>query len=294
MTSTREHSPHLQIDSALVRVAGKVEITNAAGQQLEPGTWRAPEAIHLRMGLEVTDLRRVRRSCGLMGRDKLVAVLQVAGSSIRSRLTIQKRQIRGSGIIELSGVVPEGQTDSRMSIKISVQLDGTSEAPPPAARRPGAVLWSRDDRIVLGDFIAEVQVLRAPFDAKSRALPWYVDVSLSDLDRPFTEAVVVRVNSDHPLGQEVDGGARGPTGKVQRAITTQMYRDVERQLLAIALCEPEIRERPYVENGESLGDVLRHRISVALPHREPESAYNEFTRQPVLVERDMVRMNDGR
>lgn len=290
MTSTREHSPHLQIDSTLVRVVGKAEVTNTSGQRLEPGTWRAPEAVRIRMGLEVADLRQVRRSCGLTGRDKLVAVLQVAGHSIRSRLTIQKKVINKTGTVELSGVIPEGQTDSSMSIKVSVQLDGTSEASPPAARRPGAVLWSRDDRLVLGDFIAEVQVLRAPFDAKSRSLPWYVDVSLSDLDRPFTEAVIVRVNSDHPLGQQVDAGARGVAGALQRAITTQMYHEVERQLLAIALCEPEIRERPYVENAESLGDVLRHRISVALPHREPESAYNEFTRQPVSVERDMVRL----
>ena len=290
MTSTREHSPHLQIDSTLVRVVGKAEVTNTSGQRLEPGTWRAPEAVRIQMGLEVTDLRQARRSCGLTGKDKLVAVLQVAGHSIRSRLTIQKRVINKSGTFELSGVIPEGQTDSSMSIKVSVQLDGTSEASPPAARRPGAVLWSRDDRLVLGDFIAEVQVLRAPFDAKNRSLPWYVDVSLSDLDRPFTEAVIVRVNSDHPLGQQVDAGGRGVAGALQRAITTQMYHEVERQLLAIALCEPEIRERPFVENAESLGDVLRHRISVALPHREPESAYNEFTRQPVSVERDMVRL----
>jgi hypothetical protein len=286
--------PHLQIEEGLVRVHKGPSISTPSGEPIEAGDWSAPDPVTISIQLEVDELRLIRRSCGLAPADELVAVLQVSGVDTRSRLTLDSAPIRRKGILCLEGTVPEGAADVSMSVGVTIQLAHDSNSAPPAPRRRGAIVWEHEDVVTLGELTAQLRVVREDFKGRSyEAVPWFADIELGDLDRPFTEAVVIRVNSSHPLGKQVDTNARGPLGSIEKRIRIQMYNDIERQLLITALCDGEVRARSYVEGGESLGDVLRHRISVSMPNRDPEAVFRRFQNEPLWLEMEMVRQRYG-
>lgn len=294
--SARTLPPHLQIAGELVDLF-EIGISNEGQEPLASSSdWRAPDSVSVSAELELASVRKLKSSCGLSGEDDLVAVMQAAGTSVRSRVTVATAPIKKGGSLRLAGTVPVGFTDVQLIISISIQLANHSSAAPPAPRRPGAVVWEHSEKLTLGTFQPELKILREDFSHRrgEELIPWFVDLLDPNLDRPFTEAVVIRVNSAHTLGQHIETGARGLRGTIEKAIRIQMYNDIERQLLAIALSMDEVRERPYVENAESLGDVLRHRIAVSMPNREPDSAYQQFIKRPVDFERKMVRQRYDR
>ena len=290
----RAFPPHLQIEEGLVAVHAGPSISTPSGEPIEQGDWSAPDPVRIAVSLIVGDPRSIRRSCGLDAADELRAVLQATGVDARSRLTLASVPLRRKGILPIDGIVPAGSADVAMKVSVTIQLANPSNAAPPAPRRQGAIVWEYEEKIQLGELNAQLRVVREDFKGKGfEAVPWFADIDLTDLDRPFTEAVVIRVNSSHPLGKQIDTNARGAVGSLERNIRIQMYNDIERQMLIAALGEEEVRRRPFVEGAESLGDVLRYRISVSMPRQDPEAVFRRFQNEPLWLEMNMVRQRYG-
>ena len=284
-------APHLLPDENLFRVVGKPVVLDASGLEIEPGSWFAPAGVDIQCAFEVTNFKDALDQCGLTSNDALEVVVQVAGREVRSRYTVTRKVLRRSGTIQIGGAVPYGHTDELMKMTVTVQLKNTSKASTPAPNKPGAILWTDEKSLHLGQISQQLRVMREEMpDRQRKKIPWFVEIDMVDLERAFTEAVVVRVNSAHPLGAQIDTNARGTKGTFQRDLRMQMYADIERQLLHTALHDENIRTRQLVKEPESLGDVLRYRIAIARSDRDPESLYRQLLRDPVSVELDMNRV----
>ena len=284
-------APHLLPDEHLFRVVGKPVVLDANGFEIVAGDWFAPAGVDIQCAFEVANFKDILRQSGLSQNDTLEVVVQVAGREVRSRYTVTQKAIRRSGTIQIGGSVPHGHTDELMKMTVTVQLKNPSKASDPAPNKPGAVLWTDEKRLELGQISRQLRVMREEMsDRQRKKIPWFVEIDMVDSERAFTEAVVVRVNSAHPLGAQIDTNARGTKGTFQRDLRMQMYADIERQLLHAALHDENIRSRPLVEEPESLGDVLRYRIAIARSDRDPESLYRQLLRDPVSVELDMNRV----
>ena len=280
--------PHLQLRDDAIEVK-RMEFSDVAGRNFD-GDWRVPEPVKISVDLIFREPISLRDTCSLPDHALVQFVLSAHGTSVRSRLILCQQPLEERQEYRLEGEMPFGYTDDELLVRVSLELAESLPFEGSGAVNKGDVLWSQDNRCALGKTAALVRVVREDLKKRSMSLPWIVEADMSDLDRSFTEAVRVVVNSSHKFGSVIGSQQRhGGMQSLNKAIQWQMQDDVDRQLVLLALSDERVRELEVDEYDDSLGGVLRRCLKVLLQVGTPQQQYERYLSDPLSVEREMVR-----
>jgi hypothetical protein len=136
-----------------------------------------------------------------------------------------------------------------------------------APRRPGSLLWSEEQKIILEGAGGRFPVVATDFS--SQGLPadqaglWYLEISDSDLFASATQALRLYLNTASP---SIRSMLDRPTADTSIAMTRFLRYDTARQLLHVALTHQEFDDHSSYGQG-TLGDVLVALIELYLPGR---------------------------
>lgn len=280
--------PHLQLSDGVIEV-NRIEFEDLAGRAID-GDWRFPEPVKISVDLAFRQSISLKEVCLLPKRARVQFVLSAHGTSVRSRQVLCLQPLEERQEYRLEGEMPFGYTDDELLVRISLELAESVRSDGGGAANKGDVLWSHEARWIVGKTDSLVRVVREDLKKRGMLLPWIVEADMSDLDRSFTEAVRIVVNSSHKFGSVIDSEQRhSGMQALHKAIQWQMRDDIDRQLVQLALSDERVRELEVNEYDNSLGGVLRRRLQVLLQVGTPRQQYERYLADPLSVEREMVR-----
>lgn len=234
------------------------------------------------------DLDGMLKDCGLTAAARIGGLI-----TWRSERT----NLRGGGTItdlrsgnnQLALHLPGSDLGGVVAIEARVVLAATaSEAEPLAPRRPGSLLWSTSDRIILEGSGGRFPTAVSDFD--EAGLPgggsglWYVEITDSDLAASATRCLRLHLNSGHP---DIRDMLEQPDNEPTVQLLRHLRHDTTRQLLGVALRNEEFDDRATYGRG-TLGDVLITVIRVHFPGRSLDQLRSDFEMNAAEVDSELL------
>jgi hypothetical protein len=151
----------------------------------------------------------------------------------------------------------------------------------------GAILWgARHDTTLEGQgglFPTDSEDFNET-RKRHKDVPWVLNVEQVDYDSLFTSSVRLTLNSGVRAVSEM---LTTPTSAEARWLAKMLELDVTRQLVFIAIQSEEVMTREPMQDGESLGDVLRLLVSRIWPSASVASLLRWRSEQPQRLELDI-------
>jgi hypothetical protein len=236
----------------------------------------------------VVDMPGIREDC-LLPEDAEIGVI-LAWRSDRTNLRSNIPSIpltHGENLLRAS--IPGSTLGGTLTIEASVVLrrPGADQSPL-APSRPGSLLWSSSEQIVLEGSGGRFPTISADFVEAGIAGEsfgmWYLDISDADLQANSTTALALYVNSANISMKEVLAG--GSTPRTSQLVAFMMY-DVYRQLMDVAIRNPEFDDRARYERG-SVGDMLVTFLRIFFPGKNIGQLRRDYDHQPSDVEAELL------
>lgn len=234
------------------------------------------------------DMPGIQEDC-LLPEDAEIGVI-LAWRSDRTNLRSNIPSVplaNGENLLRAS--IPGSTLGGTITIEASIVLcrPGADQSPL-APSRPGSLLWSSSDQVVLegsgGRFpTISTDFVEAGIAGESLGM-WYVDISDADLQANSTTALALYVNSANLSMKEVLAG--GTTARSSQLIAFMMY-DVYRQLMDAAIRNPEFDDRARYERG-SVGDMLVSLLRIYFPGKNIGQLRRDYDQQRSDVEAELL------
>jgi hypothetical protein len=163
--------------------------------------------------------------------------------------------------------VPGAQVGGRLTLATTLVLRAPGADPSPiSASRPGSILWTRSDQVLLEGGASRFPVTAVDFTTLPR-LPdqgaWALEWSTSDLESPVSAALRLLVNAaNSDLLQAIRSGATDARASLVRRFVTY---DTARSLVIGALTNDTFVETPEVFEEGTLGRMLFELLSTCWP-----------------------------
>jgi hypothetical protein len=159
-----------------------------------------------------------------------------------------------------------------------------------APSRPGSLLWSASEQVVLEGSGGRFPTISVDFAAEGKPGDsngmWFLEISDWNLQANCTSALVLYVNNSNPSIQAVlTGGAAARNSEIMRFM---MY-DVYRQLLRVSIYNSEFDDRVKYERG-SLGDMLVTLLRIFFPGRNIGQLRREYDQTPTDIDADLLAL----
>lgn len=228
--------------------------------------WHYLTDLTVEWGLEA-DLEGIAKDCSLSSLARIGALI-----AWRSGHT----NLQGSGPLAdladgkniLDARLPGRNLGGAVTIEVRIILLETDTlAGEFAPRRPGSLLWSEEQKIILEGAGGRFPVVATDFS--SEGLPagqaglWYLEIAGSELFASATQALRLHLNTASP---SIRSMLDHPTADTSIAMTRFLLYDTTRQLLHVALTHQEFDDHSSYGQG-TLGDVLTGLIELYLPGR---------------------------
>jgi hypothetical protein len=269
--------------------SGKPQVI-AGGQRAEDGRladWHYLSDVSVEWSLSV-DLPGVQEDCHLPPDAEVGVVLSWRSNRTNLRNSLPVRPAAdGENFLRTS---IDGTTLSgTLTVEAEVVLcrPGTPITPL-APSRPGALLWSVSEQVVLEGTGGRFPTISTDFAAEgiagNGAGMWYLQISDTDLLANCTAALVLYVNNSNPNMREVLAG--DSSARASQLIAFMTY-DVYRQLMEVAMRNPEFDDRVQYEQG-SLGDMLVTLLRMFFPGKNIVQLRRDHDLSPSDVEAELL------
>jgi len=227
-----------------------------------------------------TDLRLVRtvdvdvdliRSACLLQEDSAFA-LTATWSSTTTRIAGQGPLVElgiGGGLLRaaLRLEVPGARVGGRLDLNTRLVLRFSGQSPSPISpQRPGATLWTEENRIALEGMASRFPITLTDFSSSARypaSAGWVLEWNHEDLDAPVLGGMRLLVNRSHEslVGALRTGSSDASAASVRSFVTF----DVGRGLISGALANDRFVENPDVFTEGSVGRMLSELIALCWP-----------------------------
>jgi hypothetical protein len=272
------------------RVAsGKVQVT-AGGHWADGGRmahWHYLSDVSVEWPLSV-DLVGIQDDCQLPTDSEVGVLLSWKSDRTNLRSNIPAIPlIEGENLLRAS--IAGATIGGTLTIEAAIVLrrPGTTISPL-APSRPGLLLWSASEQVVLEGAGGRFPTISTDFGAEgivgSSNGMWYLDVSDMDLQANCTTALTLYVNNSNPSLKEVLAG--GAAAGNSQLVAFMMY-DVYRQLLGVAIRNTEFDDRVRYERG-SLGDMLVTLLRIFFPGKGILHLRRDYDLSPADVEAELL------
>jgi hypothetical protein len=237
--------------------SGKLQVA-AGGHQADGGRmadWHYLSDVSVEWPLSV-DLLGIQQDCRLPTDAEIGVLLSWKSDRTKLRSSIPAMPlIEGENMLRAS--IPGCTLGGTITIEAAIVLRRPGTAMSPLApSRPGLLLWSASEQVVLEGSGGRFPTISTDFVAEGIAGSsigmWYLDISDTDLQANCTTALALYVNSSNPSIKEVLAGGTAARGSQLVAFMTY---DVYRQLMGVAISNTEFDDRAQYEHG-SVGDML--------------------------------------
>jgi hypothetical protein len=216
------------------------------------------------------DIGAVRSACRL-GDDAAFALVATWTSST-TRLAGDGPVVElgsGGGLLRaaLTLPVPGASVGGRLDVHTRLVLRYPGREPSTISpRRPGATLWTDEDRLALEGGSSRFPITAADFSASPRypdAAAWVLEWDPDDLDAPVLGGMRLLVNSSHEtLLQTLRSGSSDARAPVVRSFVTL---DAARSLVSGALGNERFVEDPDAFEEGTLGRMLFELLALCWP-----------------------------
>jgi hypothetical protein len=269
--------------------SGEVQVT-AGGNRANNGRmadWHYLSDVNVEWPLSV-DLLGIQQDCQLPT-DAEIGVLL----SWKSDRTNLRGSIPPIPVIEGENLLSASILGSTLGGTITIEAEIVLRRPgtamsPLAPSRPGLLLWSAFEQVVLEGSGGRFPTISADFAAEGIAGDglgmWYLDISDTDLQANCTTVLALYVNSSNPSIQEVLAG--GTAARGSQVVAFMMY-DVYRQLMDVAMRDTEFDDRSRYERG-SLGDMLVTLLRMFFPGKSISQLRRDYDLTPADVEAELL------
>lgn len=236
----------------------------------------------------IVDMPGIREDCRLPEDAEIGVILAWRSDRTNLRSNIPPVSlVHGENLLQAS--IPGSTLGGTVTIEASIVLRRAGEDQSPLApSRPGSLLWSSSVQIVLEGSGGRFPTISADFVEAGIAGEgfgmWYLDISDADLQADSTTALALYVNSANPSMKEVLAG--GSTARSSQLIAFMMY-DVYRQLMSVAIRNPEFDDRVRYERG-SVGDMLITFLRIFFPGKNIGQLRRDHDQQPADVEAELL------
>jgi hypothetical protein len=254
-------------DSAVVAQAWATEDGTEIGERLDH--WDPYTDIELVRVIEI-DVDAIRTAC-LLGDDAAFA-LTATWISSTTRLAGHGPVVElgsSGGLLRaaLSIAVPGASVGGRLDLHTRLALRYPGREPTPISpRRPGAILWTEDDKIALEGGASRFPITAADFTGSARypnTAAWVLEWDSDDLDAPVLGGMRLLVNSSHEtLLQTLRTGSSDTRATAVRSF---VIFDAARSLVNGALQNERFVEDPEAFPDGSLGRMLFELLALCWP-----------------------------
>jgi hypothetical protein len=231
--------------------------------------WDPFTDLHLVREIQV-DVAAIRAAC-LLGDDAAFALVATWTAST-TRLAGDGPPVElgsGGGLLRTALTLPVAgaSVGGRLDLHTRLVLRYPGREPSPISpRRPGAVLWTDEDRIALEGGASRFPVTAADFTTSPRypdAAAWVLEWDSDDLDVPVLGGMRLLVNSSHDtLLQTLRSGSADARATAVRSFVTF---DAARSLISGALGNDRFVEDPEAFQEGSMGRMLFELLTLCWP-----------------------------
>jgi hypothetical protein len=217
------------------------------------------------------DLDAIRTECGL-GDDSAFALLATWRAPTRTRLggsgqAVELGTLTGVVRAAVSVSITGREAGGRLDLTTRLVLRTSGASPSVIApRRPGAILWTDTDRVMLEGSAARFPTAAVNFAEVPRipdAAAWYLDWNVNDLTHPVMGGLRLLVNRDNArIVNAVRSSTDDPAASLIRSI---MRIDIARQLVRAAVSSDDFIAAPDSFPDESIGRLIRDLIATVWP-----------------------------
>lgn len=269
--------------------SGKVQVT-AGGYRAVDGRmpdWHYLFDVSVEWPLSV-DLQGIQEDCQLPT-DAEIGVLL----SWKSDRTNLRSSIPTLLLVEGENLLRANIAGSTLGGTITIEAAVVLRSPgistsPLAPSRPGLLLWSASQQVVLEGSGGRFPTINTDFAAEGIAGGvmgmWFLEIFDNDLQANCTNALALYVNSSNPSIQDVLAG--GTAARTSQLIAFMMY-DVYRQLMGVAIRNTEFDDRARYERG-SLGDMLVTLLRIFFPGKGIFQLRRDYDLSPADVDAELL------
>jgi hypothetical protein len=234
------------------------------------------------------DLTGIQQDCQLATDAEIGVLLSWKSDRTNLRSSIPAMPVlEGENLLRAS--IAGSTLGGTITIEAAIVLrrPGTTMSPL-APSRPGLLLWSASEQVILEGAGGRFPTIGTDFAAEgivgNSTGMWYLDISDTDLQANCTTALTLYVNSSNPSLKEVLAG--GVAARSSQVIAFMMY-DVYRQLLSVAIRSTEFDDRARYERG-SLGDMLVTLLRIFFPGKGIMQLRRDYDLGPADVEAELL------
>jgi hypothetical protein len=269
--------------------SGGIQVTSG-GHQADGGRmadWHYLSDVSVEWLLSV-DLVGIQQDCHLPDDAEISVLLSWKSDRTNLRNSIPAIPLNeGENLLRAN--IPGTTLGGTITIEAAIVLRRPGTVVTPLApSRPGLLLWSASDQIVLEGSGGRFPTISTDFAAEGIAGNhggmWYLDISDTDLQANCTTALALYVNTLNPSVQEVLAG--GTAARSSQLIGFMMY-DVYRQLMGVAIRNPEFDDRAQYERG-SLGDMLVTLLRICFPGKGISQLRRDYDLSPSDVDAELL------
>lgn len=272
------------------RIASGELQTTAGGHRADGGRiadWHYLFDVSVEWPLSV-DLLGIQQDCQLPTNAEIGVVLSWRSDRTNLRSSIPAVPLM-DGANLLSASIRGSTLGGTITVEAAIVLRRPGTAMSPLApSRPGSLLWSASEQVILEGAGGRFPTISTDFAAEAivgnSAGMWYLDISDTDLQANCTTALALYVNSSNPSIQEVLAG--GAAARSSQLIAFMMY-DVYRQLMGVAIRNIEFDDRAKYERG-SLGDMLVTLLRIFFPGKGIGQLRRDYDFSPPDVEAELL------
>ena len=226
------------------------------------------------------DLEKILDNCDLNRNSEITAIVEFVSTASKVRHVLVKEPLlEDPGHCQLDCTILGTDLTEKFDLVtyLIAKKPYPIDDPGIGATKNSSILWEKTDSFTIKGSGGQFPTRFFEFPNDRKSIAWRLHIQTEDFSASASSAVLLEVNSAHPLMQKDNPN--------YTTTLNTMYWDIHRQLLQLALLNRDELEH-HDEGSNSLSEMLRHIVKQFSGQDPPNlnGLYNQMKNTPHLIE----------